>query len=413
MNTSTAPPDERTADPSAPPRRPGPNPARSEPSGIRPGGIRLGRWFGIEIRLEGSWFVILALLIVSFSGNLAVEHPTLSPDLRWIIAVGTSLLFFGSIVLHELAHSVMARRLGLQVHGITLMLFGGVSQLASEPKRPKDDLAIAIVGPLTSAAIGAAFLALAQFLSPIPLAKTIAGWLGTINLGLAVFNLLPGFPLDGGRVLKALIWAVTRDADRAYALAIAAGKVVAYGMILGGVIMAFGLNWTVDGLWIGFMGWYLLSGAQSSRLQRTLSEALRQHLVRDVLRPPEAVVRPDEALSDAVDAWVLRRGHRTLLVCEGTRLLGLVTMHQIKQVPQEDWDRRLVGQIMIPAALLAIAAPDQNLLQAFRNMEERQVSQLPVVLDGRLVGILGREDILRVLTIETEMNRHLSSRAPL
>lgn len=372
------------------------------------GGLRLGKWFGIEIRLEGSWFIIFSLLIVSFAAHLASRHPSLAAGPRWTLAAATSLLFFGSILLHELAHSIVARRRGLDVQGITLMLFGGVSHLGSEPKRPKDDLAIAIVGPLTSAAIGAMFLGVAWLVSPVPIARSVASWLGGINLGLAVFNLLPGFPLDGGRVLKALIWTFTGDPAKALRLAIDAGRVVAYGLILSGIYLALGLRWTIDGIWIGFLGWYLLSGAESSRLQMTLGEVLRHHLVRDVLHPPEAVVRPDESLSEAIEAWVLQRGHRTILVCEGARLLGLVTLHEIKRVPKEDWGARTVGQVMISTDRLAIAVPEQNLLQAFQLMNQRRVSQLPVVCNGELIGLLGREDILRVLAIHTEINPLLS-----
>lgn len=367
------------------------------------GAIRLGRWFGIEIRLEASWFLVFGLLVFSLYGTLGGQHPALAPNLRWAVALGTSLLFFGSVLLHELAHSVMARRQGIQVRGITLMLFGGVSHLAGEPKRPKDDLAIALVGPLASAAIGGAFLAVAAAVAPFPVARTVATWLGFINLALAAFNLLPGFPLDGGRVLKAVIWAVTGNARRAYHWAIAAGRVVAAAMIFAGVVLAVGLHWTADGLWIGFLGWYLLSGAQASRMQLTVAEILKQHQVRDVLRPPEAVVRWDDLLSDVVDAWIHQRGHRTLLVCEEARLLGLVTLQEIRKVPRNEWDRQMVGQIMIPAGRLAIAVPEQNLFQAFQLMNERGVSQMPVVCQGDLLGLLTREDVVRILAIHTEL----------
>jgi Zn-dependent protease/predicted transcriptional regulator len=381
---------------------------RPENPFLHEGGLSLGSWFGIRVALEASWFVTFALLTVALAGYLAGEHPSLAAELRWTVALGTSALFFGSILLHELAHSLVARRLGLQVRGITLMLVGGVSHLGSEPKRPLDDLAIAAAGPLTSAAVGTLFLGIAQLLSPLPLAQSVASWLGIINLGLAAFNLLPGFPLDGGRALKALLWTSTGDPARAYRLAISAGKVVATALIFAGVLMAFGRNWTYDGLWIGFLGWYLLSGAQATRRQLSLSDALKQHQVRDVLRPPEAVVSWGESLAGVVDGWVLRRGQRTLLVCEGTRLLGMVTLHQIKQIPKDEWDRCVVGQIMIPTAELAVAVPEQNLFQAFGRMSERGVSQLPVVEGGRLIGLLGREDVLRVLAVGMEMDGLLS-----
>lgn len=397
--------------------RPGPGireraapPDRDERRLDRQSGLRVGTLFGIELRLEGSWFVVFALLIASFASHLAAVHPQLAVSARWLVAAAASLLFFGSILLHELAHSVVAQRRGLSVHGITLMLFGGVSHLASEPKRPKDDLAIALVGPLASALLGALFLGLAPLASPVPVARSVATWLGTINLALAAFNLLPGFPLDGGRVLKGLLWILTGDPAKAFRLAIEAGRFVAYGLILAGAFLVFQLGWTFDGLWLGFLGWYLLSGAQTSRQQLTLRGILQQHLVRDVLHPPEAVVRPDESLSDAVEAWVLRRGHRTILVSEGARLLGLLTLHEIKAVPQDEWSARTVGQVMIPAGLLEIAVPEQNLLQAFQRMNERRVNQLPVVCNGDLIGLLSREDVLRVMAIHSEIDPLLPGR---
>ncbi|MBI3854840.1 MAG: site-2 protease family protein [Planctomycetes bacterium] len=367
-------------------------------------GFRIGRIFGIDLRLEGSWFVIFALLILSFAGNLDARHPGLAPAAKWTLAAGTSLLFFGSILLHELAHSLVAVRKGIRVHDITLLLFGGVSHLAGEPKRPKDDLEIAVVGPLTSAVLGLLFLGAARLLSAFPVAASMSSWLGIINLGLAAFNLLPGFPLDGGRILKALIWMATGNAGRAYRLSIAAGRLLAYGMIFGGLLLALELKRTTDGIWIALMGWYLLSNARAGRLQLTLSGILKRHRVRDVMRAPEAVVQSGVPVSDAVEEWVLRKGRRALLVCEEGRLLGLVTLHEIKKVPREDWSLRPVGRIMIPSERLETVVPDQSLLLAFQRMNEHSVSQLPVLGEGgALAGVVGREDVLRLLGVHTEM----------
>lgn len=374
------------------------------------GGIRLGRWLGIEIRLETSWFFIFAFLILSFAASLAAAHPDLAPVTRWAAAAGTSLVFFGSILLHEMAHSVVARRMGIPVHGITLLLFGGVSHLACEPRRPREDLAIAAVGPLTSAILGALFIAMSWVLGSYPVAKSVTLWLGIINLGLAAFNLLPGFPLDGGRILKALLWTATGDAGRAHRMAATAGQVLALGMILFGVVLAFEFHRTVDGLWIGFMGWYLYSGAQSNRLQHALSEVLKSHQVQDVVRPPEAFVRAGEPLGEVIEEWVLRKGHRTLLVCQNDRLLGLVTLHEIKRIPREDWGGRTVGQVMIPAEQLATVEPRETLLTAFQRMDEHGVSRLPVVAEGALVGTVGREDILRLLAVHAELGKPAGDR---
>jgi Zn-dependent protease/CBS domain-containing protein len=368
-------------------------------------GLRLGSLFGIEIRLEFSWFFIFAFLILAFAANLAAAHPTLGPAVKWSVALGASLLFFSSILLHELAHSMVARSLGIPVHGITLLLFGGISHLANEPKRPREDLAIAIVGPLTSALLGAFFLAVARLLDPFAVARSVAFWLGVINLGLAGFNMIPGFPLDGGRVLRAVLWASTGDPAKAQRFAASAGRLVALGLIIAGLVLAIGWNRMIDGAWIGFMGWYLLSGSQANRLQLALTEVLKSHLVQDVVRPPEALVRAAEPMAELVEEWILRKGHRTMLVCEQTRLLGLVTLHEIQRIPREEWANRTAGQIMIPAERLVTAGPQETLLDAFRRMDERAVSQLPVVSEGALVGTVTREDLLRLLAVHAEINK--------
>jgi len=376
----------------------------SKPGSLREG-IRIGRWFGIEIRLELSWFIIFAFLTLSFAGKLSLEHPALAPALRWAVALGASLLFFGSILLHELSHSVVSLRSGVQVHGITLFFFGGVSHLASEPKRPKDELLIAIVGPLTSAALGAAFLGLAGLFSSIPLARSVASWLGTVNLGLAVFNLIPGFPLDGGRVLKALIWAATKDARKAQRLAITAGRFVSYGLILAGAILAFGLGLPQDGLWIGFMGWYLLSSAHSGRLQLDLAEVLGRLHVRDLMHSPEAVVRKEDRIESVVNDTILARGFGTLFVCDGSTLQGLVTLHEIKRVPRDSWGVLTIGEIMVPADRLLSIDPADSLLRALERMNQLSVGRLPVLEKGALAGIITREDVLRVLATHVELER--------
>jgi Zn-dependent protease/CBS domain-containing protein len=365
--------------------------------------VSLGRWFGIEIRLEPSWFVIFVLLTFSLSGMLAAAHPDLAPSVHWTVALLGSVFFFGSILTHEMAHSLVAMRSGVRVHSITLHIFGGVSRLGSEAKCPWDEFLIAIVGPATSFALGALFLGVAQVIPPPSIGNCVASWLGYVNLALAAFNLLPGFPLDGGRVLRAIIWAVKRDSRKADAVAFMAGRVVAYGLILVGVTLAFGLRQYVSGLWLGFIGWFLLSAAQSSRVQSALREILGRLHASDVMRAPQPFMSPETLVSTAVNEHVLKTGQRTFYVSDEGRFLGLVTLHELKKVPREDWRLLTLRDLLIPPEELARVSPSDSLVQAFEKLDEEHVNQIPVMEGNALVGILNREDMLRLVSSHLEL----------
>lgn len=375
---------------------------KSKPT-LQRGGVSLGRWFGIEIRLEPSWFVIFALLTFSFSNMLAGAHPYLVPAIHWIVALLGSVLFFGSILTHELAHSLVAIRTGVPVHSITLHIFGGVSRLGSEAKSPWDEFRIAVVGPLTSAALGTLFLGIARATSPSSIANCIVSWLGYVNLGLAAFNLLPGFPLDGGRVLRSILWAVKGNPAKASQVAHRAGEMTAYGLILIGVALAFGLREFMNGLWLGFMGWFLLSAAQSSRIQTALRDVLGRLRVDDVMKAPPVPAFPETAMETLVNDRILKTGERAFLVCEGDRLLGLVTLHEIKRVPREEWELTPLRQVMVPLEDLTRVSPSDSLVQAFEKLDEQAVNQLPVLDHDRLVGMLNREDMLRLVSSHLEL----------
>lgn len=379
-------------------------PARLRPQPASPGaGVSLGRWFGIEIGLEPSWFIIFVLLTFSLSGMLAASHPDLAPPLHWTVALLGSVLFFGSILTHELAHSLVAIRSGVRVHSISLHIFGGVSRLGSEPKRPWDEFRIAIVGPVTSFVLGALFLGVAQVVPPTSIGNCVASWLGTVNLGLGVFNLLPGFPLDGGRVLRAIIWAAKGDPRKADAVAFMTGQAVAYGLILVGVTLAFGLRQFMSGLWLGFLGWFLLSAAQPSRMQSTLREILGRLRVSDVMRAPHSLMSPDTLVSTAVNEHVLKTGERTFYVSDEGRFLGWVTLQELKRVSQDDRGLLALRDILIPSERLARVSPSDALVQAFEKLDEEQVHQIPVIDGDSLVGVLSREDMLRLVSSHLEL----------
>lgn len=379
-------------------------PALRRPQPAFPGaGMSLGRWFGIEIGLEPSWFIIFALLTVSLSGMLSASHPDLATLVHWTVALLGSVLFFGSILAHELAHSLVAMRAGVRVHSIMLHIFGGVSRLGSEAKRAWDEFLIAIVGPVTSFVLGALFLGVAQVIPSASIGHCVASWLGYVNVGLGAFNLLPGFPLDGGRVLRSIVWAVKGDSRKADAVAFTAGQAVAYGLILIGVTLAFGLRQFMGGLWLGVLGWYLLSAAQSSRRQSAMREILGRLCVSDVMRAPRSLMGPETLVSTAINEHLLKTGERTFYVSDKGRFLGWVTMQELKRVPQDDWSLTTLRDVLIPPERLPRVSPPDTLVQAFEKLDEEHVKQIPVMEGDSLVGVLSHEDMLRLVSSHLEL----------
>lgn len=360
--------------------------------------IKLGHIWGIPIGLNSSWFLIFALLTFSLAGGLfPAAFPGEPGILHWLLAAVTSVFFFGSVLLHELGHAYAAQRGGLRVRGITLFLFGGVAQLDQDSRTAGEELRIAIAGPLVSLGLAALF-SLTSALAGGTYLGIMSLWLGSVNLSLALFNLIPGFPLDGGRVLKAGVWWWTKDAHRATQIAAGSGQLVAYGF------MGIGL-WTmlsggfINGLWLIMIGWFLQNAARSSVLQSQLERALTGVRVRDVMSHVWAHVSEQTPLRYLVDMQALRRGDEYFLVGDAERFTGLVTVRDIAAVPRQDWGRVLAQQIMTPWERVTRVAPDVDLMDALRTMQSAQVQQLPVTEDGHVVGMLTREQIVRHLRV--------------
>lgn len=384
-----------------PPSRPKPLPPKAR---TLPSDIPLGRVLGLDVTLDMSWLLIFSLITFSLYASLGQDYPGLNPALYWAGALVASILFFSSILTHEISHSLVARTFGLGVHGITLFFFGGVSRLKEEPKRPRDEFFMAAAGPATSAALGLLFIGIQRLLPAGSLPAGVASWLGVVNLGLAVFNLLPGFPLDGGRVFRAIAWSWTKSLNKATRLAARSGSLIAYGMILWGIVMAFLHHNLMHGLWFGFLGWFLLSAAQKSVAQLELTQALGRLQVGDLLRTDCARVGPDERVDRFVEERVLRTGERCYLVSEddGT-LLGLVTLHELKALPRESWATTLIRDVMVPRERLRYTTPGAPLLEALEAMNESGVNQLPVVDGTVLRGMVTREDLLGRLSVQLEL----------
>ena len=365
--------------------------------------IPLGRWFGIEVGADYSWLIIFLLITLSLAEQYGDKHPDWSGIENWSLGLVTSVLFFVSIVLHELGHSLTAVRLGVPVQSITLFIFGGLARISKEPERPRDEFLIAIAGPAVSLALAAGFLGVAVLLGSDSVPGSAARWLGRINGTLFIFNMLPGFPLDGGRVLRALVWAVQGEFGFATRVAAICGSVVAYGFMAIGVAMAFIGGNFVGGLWIGFIGWFLLSAARSGAAHGAARTVLTAIPASTIMQTDFRVVPPGENLQAVVDFGVLRRGERCFLVGEGGRLSGLLTLQEIRAVNRDRWPFTRASEVMRTFTQLRTITPDTHLFDALRAMDEAGVNQLPVVRERSLVGLVTRERLLAVLRNQMEM----------
>ena len=370
---------------------------RAAPEGsIIQQGFPLGKVFGIPIRLDYSWFVILALLAWMLGGSyFPAKFSGWPPALYWLMGVVTAVAFFASLLLHELGHSVVALRYRVPVRSITLFVFGGVAQIAGEPPSAKAEFRIAIAGPIVSLALALLFYAAQLLLEALPPLLGMAGYLAYMNLALALFNLIPGYPLDGGRVLRAAVWALTRNLRRATVIAANAGRGFGLAFILLGAWEILGGNF--GGLWLAFIGWFLHSAASAQLMQTAYQGLLAGHTVAQAMGARCPVVAADLTLQRLVDEHVLERGERCFLVDRDGRILGLVTVHQVKRVPRAEWAAATVEQIMLPLEQLRRVGPGTELAAALELMDRDGVNQLPVTAGGRVLGMLSREDVISYL----------------
>jgi Zn-dependent protease/predicted transcriptional regulator len=370
---------------------------------MRPSNIQLGQLYGIRIRVDFSWFIIFVLITMSLSTEYAKLHPGWSQTTHLLVGILTSLLFFLTVWLHEMGHSVVAIQKGIPVRSITLFIFGGVAQMAHEPKRAIDEFWIAIAGPAVSLVIGTACHLGSGAMRPVSeVATAVLQWLGDINIVLAVFNLVPGFPLDGGRVLRAILWGWKGDFKKATRMASGVGQFVAYFFVFVGVVTALRGSF-FNGLWIGFIGWFLLNAAQQSYRHAGLEDSLAGVTVGDVMSTDCPVVSGGMPLTEFVHEQVLRTGQRCFLVTQFDRLVGIITLHEVKQVPQGEWPSTPVSSVMQPLEKLFMVSPQDLIFGILEKMTIAGVNQLPVVEDGKLVGILGRDRLLQLIQARLEL----------
>jgi Zn-dependent protease len=366
--------------------------------------IPLGRVFGIKIGLHYSWFLIALLIVVSLSAQFRAASPAWSPGLVLALSFMTAILFFVSLLLHELAHSLVAQSHGIPVREITLFALGGVSQIEGESPDAKTEFQIAIVGPLTSLVIGlicvGSVFVLPKVVTP---ATAMLTWLGYINLALAAFNLVPGYPLDGGRVLRSILWWKSGDAERATRTAAITGQVVGGLFITLGILQFFfGLNF--GGLWIAFIGWFLLQAAGETRRQAGFKRAFANVHVSDIMSHDCATVDGHESIQDLVER-LFKTGRRCFVVMDDGHVAGLITPHEIRQISRSQWPVTLVDSVMRPLQGLQAVRPDALLGSALEVMARENVNQLPVMSNSHLEGVLSRAEVVNYLQTRAELEQ--------
>ena len=362
--------------------------------------FNLGSLFGIQFRLHYTWFIVFILITSSLSWQVfPLNYPAWPLALYWFMGIITSLLFFGSVVAHELAHSLVGRANGIPVKSITLFIFGGVSLMTREATRARDELLMAGAGPACSLVIAGLFGLLWFVAEGVvePLAA-IAFWLAYVNLVLAAFNLIPGFPLDGGRVFRSLLWRITGNYRRSTQVATRVGQGVGYLFILGGLLIAFlrpfGLDW-FSGLWLAFIGWFLENAASASYRQAQWRETLQGFSAAQVMTSDCPVISPDVTFGQLVGRYIFPSRHQCFLVADEGRLEG-VLMLDVESIPRQDWAVTRVRELMTPIDQLRIAHPDQSALSVLDEMSERDLNQMPVVGEGGVMGLITRDSLLRI-----------------
>lgn len=365
---------------------------------------RLGKILGVEVNIDPSWLVIFALITFTLgSSYFPRQYPSWNPGMHWFIGLVTSFLFFGSVLAHELTHSLVAIRQGERVRNITLFIFGGVAQITEEPDRPAKEFTMAIAGPLSSLLVAAFFAIWWLVFQTIsqPLAA-LGRYLAMINVILAVFNMVPGFPLDGGRVLRAIVWGITGNLKKATRVASLTGQGVAFLLIFIGLRQIFA-GLFVNGLWLIFIGWFLHSAAVRGYHQVLMREMLRGLRAEDLMTRDFETVSGDLSLQDLVEDHILGRHRHTFVVTDAGRLEGMVGLRDIKKVAREQWASTTIRQTMTPRKELEIIAPDDDGNVILQRLSEKDVGQLPVVENERVIGILQRGNILRRLRTRTEL----------
>jgi Zn-dependent protease/CBS domain-containing protein len=365
--------------------------------------LRLFRIAGIDIGIHYTWILIFVLLSWSLAqGFFPQLYPGWDTVTYWITGLVAALLLFASVLVHELAHSLVAQARGMTVRSITLFIFGGVSNLEDEPEKPKTEFVMSIVGPLSSLALAGIFWGLLHLVGDrqSPVAATFS-YLALINALLAGFNLLPGFPLDGGRVLRAILWNKTGNLVKATNIAATVGRFMGWGFIAFGLFQVFAGNF-IGGIWFALIGWFLSSSAEASRREVTLREQLSGVQVKEVMTINPVHISPDTSVTELVGNVFRKQHGRAVPVCENDKVVGIVTVTDVKELPQEKWAGTAVKEIMTSEPLYSVT-PDDDLNTALRFITKHDINQVLVLRGNECAGLVSRSDILTHLQMSQEL----------
>lgn len=361
--------------------------------------LHLAQVLGIPIGLDPSWFLVFALFTWILAANyFPLEFTNWSTAQYWIVAALTSILFFVSVLLHEIGHSIMALRYKMTVKRITLFIFGGVSEITTEPKSAMAEFVIAFAGPLTSLILAGIFYLLSLVFAGYSPLMAMMEYLAYINAILAAFNLIPGFPLDGGRVFRSIVWGITRNLRRATDIAAILGHAIAFFFILLGVWELFQGNW-IDGLWVAFIGWFLETAVVGQVQQQRTQILLEGHTVDQIMTQSCVMTSSNLTLQELVDEYVLKNGIRCMVVMGNEKPVGLLTLHDIRQVHKDHWGSTTAAQVMTPMDKVKNIGPKVGLGKALEEMGRDGVNQMPVVENGEIQGMLSRQDIIDYLKL--------------
>ncbi len=366
----------------------------------------LGHVRGIRLEIHVSWLIIFTLLLVTMSAGFQQQYPDWTLSVAVMTAFATAIVFFASIVAHEFGHSVVAIRRGIPVQAITLFIFGGMAQMTRDSERPEDEFWIAIAGPLVSLGLAALFGLLAVATSGLSEPLFVAlGWLALINLVVAVFNMIPGFPLDGGRVFRALVWKLTGDARKGIQAAVAGGRLVAYGLFALGIWNMLFVGNLIGGVWIMLIAWFLLTTARGQGWAYDLREGLSGVLAQDLAESGIPEVAPTSSIDDWIQQQVLPAGRRAFIVGNARQPLGLISLSDVRSVPRERWRDVTVSEVMTPVERLLHVGPLVEADRVLQYMTEKNLNQVPVMQDGRILGWIDRQSLLRSIGLRLEVRR--------
>lgn len=381
-------------------------------------GIRLGRLFGIPIGVHFSWLIIFVIVTASVFSLLPQGYP-LGEVLS--VAVAGSLLFFSSLIAHELSHSLVARRYDIEVKGITLFIFGGAARIARETRKPSEEAKIAIAGPVASVVIGAVFLgifaicaggqSLYSFLmsdEPVGMITTVSGWLCIANIGLAMFNIVPGLPLDGGRLLRSAIWGVSGNYVSATRVVSVIGQTVGFVVVVAGIILLVVTRDWIGGPWLMVVGWFLFGIAPAGYKKLMLQEAAKGFTAGDAMMAV-SLVPPQLTLENLVRTYALPTRQRLFVVSNGEIALGIITPANLKQVPHTRWSQTRAEQVMTPAARVLFVQREQTILSILDSILESPLSYVGVIDRGKLVGVISRNGLVVLLRDRSSGSRNAKS----